>query len=145
MSRVLQGTFADRLRKLCAIVGGQRRFATLVGVAHPTITGWLSGSDPYESSFRKMAEKTKIPIEWLRDGRGDADQILADFTERRHSEDSGEAVHEDAPVYGAPGAATTIHDSIRFITDHGTIDDIRMLEDILIATRRRIQDRRRGS
>ncbi|HEX8310118.1 MAG TPA: S24 family peptidase [Chthoniobacteraceae bacterium] len=58
-------------------VGSQRELARRIGVSGPTIIGWLAGSTPYESTFRKISEKTGVSLEWLRDGRGDDETELA--------------------------------------------------------------------
>lgn len=131
-----------RVQSLVDALGSQRALARLAGVSDGTVIGWLEGAKPYPRTLKKLAESTGLPLEWLRDGKGDMTAEL----ERLRAETkrkAGTTLAEDSPIYGAPDAATTIHDSIRFITQHGSVDDVRMLEDILIAARRRIQDRRR--
>jgi transcriptional regulator with XRE-family HTH domain len=135
---------AARVQSLVDALGSQRALARLADVSDGTVIGWLEGAQPYPRTLKKLAERTGVTLEWLRDGKGDMTAELERLrAETKRTSAGGGKVSEEPPIYGAPDAATTIHDSIRFITKHGSVDDVRMLEDILIAARRRIQDRRR--
>lgn len=57
--------------------GSQRALARLVGVTDTAVIGWIGGAEPYESTLKKIAERTGISLAWLRDGVGDAETQLA--------------------------------------------------------------------
>lgn len=127
-----------RIQKLVEILGSQRALARLADVRDGTVIGWLGGSQPYEKTLRKMADRLGVSIDWLRTGKGNEQHELQ--TVRETLERSAGRVAEDGPEYGDD--ATTIHDSLDFIRRHGSREDVRMVEDILLAARRRIADRK---
>ena len=69
--------FAERVKSMVDRVGSQRELARRIGVSGPTIIGWLGGSTPYESTFRKISEKLGVSLDWIREGRGDSTAELA--------------------------------------------------------------------
>lgn len=81
MKRVSTG-IADRIRQLSAVAGSQRRLAHLVGVSGPAVVGWVSGSVPYDSTLQRIAERTGVALEWLRDGVGDDEGEISSFRRR---------------------------------------------------------------
>jgi len=81
VKRVASG-FNERIKRLIGAAGSQRKLAELFGVSAPTITGWAAGSEPFDSTFQRIAERTGLSYEWLVDGKGDEKAEVAKITAR---------------------------------------------------------------
>lgn len=72
----MERSFAQRILKMVEVAKSRRALARLLQVKDGTITGWENGSVPYPSTFQQIAERTKMSLQWLRDGIGkDAEQL----------------------------------------------------------------------
>jgi phage repressor protein C with HTH and peptisase S24 domain len=87
--------------------GSRRRLAAIIGIKDGTIIAWEGGSMPYQRTMRQIAEKTGIPIEWLREGRGDPDEALAPLKELRNQPRSAQ------PVLQSSGARGRLADALQ--------------------------------
>lgn len=71
--------FKERLAELIKIAGSRRAAARLMGVSDVSIMAWLGGQLPLDSKLRTIAARIGVSEEWLRNGRGNADEQLAAF------------------------------------------------------------------
>lgn len=130
--------FEKRITALIAAAPSQAELARVSKVTEGTVINWSRGLGYHESTLRKFAENTGVSIAWLRDGKGDQAFELERLKRR-----FGAAQDEPSPRI-REDEADMIRDNIKWIIDHGSDEDRRMLEDLVIATRRRIYDRKRG-
>ncbi len=72
----------ERLRALVRTAGSQRKLAEIIGTSDVAISGWMRGSIPTQKTLEKIAARTGVSIEWLRDGRGSGDTQLNGFRSR---------------------------------------------------------------
>jgi phage repressor protein C with HTH and peptisase S24 domain len=85
-------TFAERVALMIAAVGGnQKELARIGDLSDATLINWKRGLGVRPTRLADFAARTGVPLEWLRDGRGDPDEVLAPL---RNREESG-SVRED--------------------------------------------------
>lgn len=68
--------FNERIKLLIVAAGSQRKLAEIFGVSPPTITGWAGGSEPFESTYQRIGDRTGLSVQWLMHGKGDEDQEI---------------------------------------------------------------------
>jgi transcriptional regulator with XRE-family HTH domain len=79
---VRTSTFGQRILRLVDAVGSRRGFARLIGNSDAAVMMWESGSNPYQKTMDRIAERTGVSLAWLRDGRGEDDKEVQKFRER---------------------------------------------------------------
>jgi transcriptional regulator with XRE-family HTH domain len=104
--------FAQRVLRLVEVCESRRAFARLIGQkSDRTVMLWEEGSVPFHDTLERIAERTGVTLEWLRDGTGDERKELQKFQEKfRNNPDaesgSGARIAEGSGEYLIPDMTT---------------------------------------
>lgn len=115
-------------------LGSVREVGRRVGFSAATVLGWIRGATPYDSTILKIANRTGISIDWLRNHTGDTGAELAKLNGARVT----------APRTGEDGSGDWANSAVRHIIAHGDDADQRSLYDALELIQRRIDSRSRS-
>ncbi len=125
---------------MCEKLGSNRQLALLADFTPNAVGKWLKGADPYEDTKRKIAQRTGVSLDWLRDGKGDAKEEIARMLEKAaiNGANSTTSMRE--------GSDNWLEEAVKFIFQHGQDADRRSLADAVEVITQRIERRqRRGS
>jgi hypothetical protein len=105
------------------------------GLSDVSLKRWIEdGFTPLRSKIVELCENTGVSLQWLLHGHGNAKTELAKV-KQGPSGGKASTVQE---------ALTTIPEVVKYITDHGDDEDVKMVEDFLTAAQRRILERKAG-
>lgn len=125
--------FTRRVQAMLERAGSRKALARWLGKSDTAILAWENGSKPFASTLREICDETGLSFAWLKDGIGDETVELAKVRPVTLAEAEQSALIREAPI--------ELRDSMEYILQHGSPDQLEVLQTLAEKMARQISAR----